>query len=151
MKTLLLLLVLDLLTCMGKGQDLDKNAVKNVVIQFQDDFNEGSFQNAASYTTADWEHINPNGAISKGRENVLKEVRAVHLAFLKGVHMNIETMEIRFLVPTVAVADVIHLMDDFTTPDHKSHLHERQIKTYVIVKQEGKWLLAHDQNTVIAP
>jgi hypothetical protein len=27
---------------------------------------------------------------------------------------------------------------------------ERQLKTYVLVKQEGKWLLTHDQNTIIA-
>lgn len=33
--------------------------------------------------------------------------------------MKIEAMEIRFLTPTVAVADVIHLLDDFTTPDEK--------------------------------
>lgn len=134
-----------------KGQDSkDRESVNNVIIEFQNDFNEGSFANASSYSTADWEHINPNGGISKGRDNVLKEVRAVHQSFLKGVKMKIETVEIRFLTPTVAVADVIHLLDNFTTPDDKIHIHERQIKTYIIIKQEDKWLLTHDHNTVIS-
>ena len=64
--------------------------------------------------------------------------------------MKIETIEIRFLTPTVAIADVVHLMDEYFTPDDKIHKNERQIKTYIVIKQEGKWLLAHDHNTVIS-
>ena len=151
MKTPILLIALSILSTTCKGQELkERELVKNVIIAFQDDFNEGSFKNASSYTTSDWEHINPNGGISIGRTNVLKEVRAVHQSFLKGVKMKIETIEIRFLTPTVAVADAIHLLDDFTTPDEKIHKNERHIKTYIIIKQEGKWLLAHDHNTVIS-
>ena len=136
-------------TC--KGQDSkERELVNNVIIEFQDDFNEGSFKNAGTYSTTDWEHINPNGGISKGRDNVLREVRAVHQSFLKGVKMKIETIEIRFLTPTVAVADVIHVMDDYFTPDDKIHTNERQIKTYIVIKQEGKWLLTHDHNTIVS-
>jgi len=149
MKTPTLLMVLSLLSLTCKGQDSeDRELVNNIIIEFQNDFNEGSFTNASSYSTIDWEHINPNGGISKGRANVLKEVRAVHQSFLKGVKMKIETTEIRFLTSTVAVADVIHLLDNYTTPDDKIHINERQIKTYIFIKQEGKWLLVHDHNTV---
>ncbi len=151
MKVPTLVIVLSLLSFTGKGQDpKERELVNKVIIEFQDDFNEGDFKNAGNYTTTDWEHINPNGGISKGRENVLKEVRAVHQSFLKGVKMKIETIEIRFLTPTVAIADVVHLMDDYFTPDDKIHKNERQIKTYIVIKQEGKWLLDHDHNTVIS-
>lgn len=151
MKTNSLIIGLILMSFTCKGQDLQEiESVKRIILEFQNDFNEGSFNNAGSYTTTDWEHINPNGGISKGRDNVLKEVRAVHQSFLKGVRMKIEQIEIRFLTPTVAVADVVHLIDNYTTPDNLIHKNERQIKTYIIVKQEGKWLLAHDHNTVIS-
>lgn len=63
--------------------------------------------------------------------------------------MRIESMDIRFLTPDVAIADVIHKVDNFTTPDGVKHENERHIKTYVIVKKKGKWLLAQDHNTVI--
>jgi uncharacterized protein (TIGR02246 family) len=150
MKATIPLMVLSLFSLICKGQDpKDKDLVYNVIIEFQKDFNEGSFANAFSYTTIDWEHINPNGGISKGRDNVLQEVRAVHQSFLKGVKMKTETIEIRFLTPTVAVADAIHLLDRYTTPDDKIHINERQIKTYIVIKQEGKWLLTHDHNTII--
>lgn len=150
MKAFFLLTIISFLWFVSKGQNTqDKEAVKKVVIAFQEDFNEGGFKNATAYSTIDWEHINPGGGIKKGRDSVLKEVRAVHQTFLKGVTMRIESMDIRFLTPDVAIADVIHNVDNYTTPDGVKHENERHIKTYVIVKKKGKWLLAQDHNTVI--
>ncbi|MDN3657214.1 SgcJ/EcaC family oxidoreductase [Ferruginibacter paludis] len=127
----------------------NEQLVKDVVLAFQEDFNEGGFKKAVFYTTKDWEHINPGGGITKGREAVLKEVRAVHQTFLKGVSLTIESMTIRFLTPTVAIADVVHKSSDYELPQGVKHQNERQMKTYVIVKRQNKWLLTLDQNTVI--
>ena len=150
MKTFLLLVLISFLSFICKGQSSqDNEAVKKVVIAFQDDFNDGRFKNAAAYSTTDWKHINPSGGIDKGRDSVLKTVRAVHQTFLKGVTMQIESMDIRFLTPNVAIADVIHRVGNYTTPDGVKHENERQIKTYVIVKKKEKWLLTQDHNTVI--
>jgi len=150
MKTIVFIAILypSILFCNGQVSK-DIELVTKVIMDFQNDFNDGGFKNAYSYTTSDWEHINPLGGISKGRENVLNEVRTVHQSFLKGVTMKMETIEIRFITPSVAVADVIHIMDDFTTPDGIKHVNERQIKTYIVVKKEDKWLLTHDHNTTI--
>ncbi len=128
----------------------NEQLVKNVVLAFQDDFNEGSFKNAKFYATKDWEHINPGGGITKGRDEVLKEVRAVHQTFLKGVSLTIESMTIRFLTPTVAIANVVHKSSDYELPQGIKHQNERQMKTYIIVKPQNKWMLTLDQNTVIA-
>jgi uncharacterized protein (TIGR02246 family) len=120
-----------------------------VIYAFQEDFNEGSFKKAEDYTTPDWVHINPGGGIDMGRDSVLKVVRAVHQTFLKNVSMRIESLDIHFLTTDVAIAYVIHNVDDFTTPDGVLHDNERHMKSYIVVKQKGKWLLYQDQNTVI--
>jgi uncharacterized protein (TIGR02246 family) len=150
MKFFLCITMLTGLSVIAKGQALqDKKAIEKIVIAFQEDFNDGGFKNASAYSTTDWEHINPGGGIDKGRDSVLKTVRAVHQTFLKGVTMRIERMDIRFLTHDVAIADVIHKVDNYTTPDGIKHENERHIKTYVIVKKKGKWLLAQDHNTII--
>jgi len=150
MKASFILISMSLLSIVGKGQSSqDKEAIKKVVNAFQEDFNDGGFINANDYSTSDWRHINPLGGIDKGRDSVLKDVRAVHQTFLKGVTMQIESMDIRFITPEVAIADVIHKVDNFTTPDGVRHENERHIKTYVIVKKKGKWLLTQDHNTII--
>jgi uncharacterized protein (TIGR02246 family) len=138
MKAFFLLTTISFLSFVSKGQSSqDQEAVKKVVIAFQEDFNDGSFKNAAAYSTTDWEHINPGGGIDKGRDSVLKTVRAVHQTFLKGVTMRIESMDIRFITPDVAIADVIHKVDNYTTPDGDKHENERHIKTYVVVRKKG--------------
>jgi uncharacterized protein (TIGR02246 family) len=150
MKSLLFLITACLVYTISDAQaPRDKEEITKVINSFQDDFNNGSFKNAASYTSTDWVHINPLGGIDKGRDNVLKTVRDVHQSFLKGVTMKIESMEIRFVTAGVAIADVIHQVDNYTTPDGVQHNGERHIKSYVLVKQKGKWLLTQDHNTII--
>lgn len=150
MKAFFLLTTICLSSFLSNGQSpQDKEAVKKVVIAFQDDFNEGSFKNAKAYSTFDWRHINPGGGIDKGRDSVLQTVRAVHQTFLKGVTMRIESIDIRFLNTDVAIADVIHQVDNYTTPDGITHENNRHIKTYVVVKKRGSWLLAQDHATAI--
>lgn len=134
----------------GYGQTAqDTQAVKRVIRLFQDDFNDGRFNQAATYTTSDWVHINPLGGVDRGRDSVLSVVRSVHQAFLKGVTITTEAMTLRFVHPNVAVADVVHTITDYTTPDGARHQNERQLKTYVVVKQNGRWLLTLDHNTII--
>src|SRR6266702_3738724 len=117
-----LLFAAGLLCLMGvaRGSD-DEQLVREVVKSFVTDYNNGNFKNAPSYTTDDWVHINPGGGLTKGRDEVLKEVRAIHKS------------------------------DNYVTPeDGMKHENERQMKTYVVVKHNGKWLLALDQNTIIS-
>jgi hypothetical protein len=59
----------------------DEESARKVVRLFQQDFNDGGFQNAPDYTTHDWEHIHSGGGIVRSREEVLREVRGVHQTF----------------------------------------------------------------------
>jgi limonene-1,2-epoxide hydrolase len=64
----------------------DIEAVKNIIVAFQEDFNYGGFNNAQSYTTEDWVHVNPGGGITNGREQVLNEVELFINCYNKGFH-----------------------------------------------------------------
>ncbi len=150
MKPLLLsIIILIVCSCSNKTTQTDEESIRKVVLNFVDDFNDGSFKNADNYTTIDWDHINPGGGIDIGRESTLKSVRAVHQSFLKGVTMTTDSMRVRFISPDVALVTGYHSIGTFMTPDSVRHENERQIKSYVIVKQKGKWLLTLDHNTSI--
>ncbi len=150
MKSLLFLTITSFLSVSSIGQSaVDTESVKKVVIAFQEDFNEGSFKNASNYATVDWEHIGPYGGIWRGRDTLIKALRSIHQTVLKGVTMTIESMTVRFITSDVAIADVIHKSSPFELPPGVRHENMRQMKTYVVVKQSGKWLLTLDQNTII--
>ena len=150
MKSILFLVLTSFISFASSGQNSQvEDSVKKVVLAFQEDFNEGNFKNANNYTTTDWEHINPTGGITKGRDEVLKEVRQVHQTFLKGATITMESITIRFIDDNVAIANVVWKGSGFETPDGVKHENPRSFNTYIIVRQKGKWLLTHDQATII--
>jgi uncharacterized protein (TIGR02246 family) len=136
-------------SCSATVSQKDEDSVKKVIFEFKEDFNDGFFKRAEIYATNDWIHINPRGGIDVGKENVLKLVRGVHQTFLKGVSMTTDSMNVRFITAEVALVTTYHPIDKYTTPDNVTHVNERQIKSYVLIKQDRKWLLTLDHNTMI--
>jgi hypothetical protein len=48
----------------------------------------------------------------------------------------------------VAIATVYSRTSTFTTPNGVVHENEPRVRTFVVVKREGRWLIMQDQNTV---
>ena len=119
------------------------------VKRFYAGFDDGTFPNAEEYTTHDWTHINPLGGMALGREAVLEEVRAAHSSFLKGVTDTPESFDVRRASDAVAIVVVPSRLSSFTTPDGASHDYQRNIRTFIVVNQNGRWLIRHDHNTFI--
>lgn len=127
----------------------DKEAeVRSTIEAFYKAFNDG-FTKPADYAAEDWNHIDPLGGRHRGREAVLKAVREVHQSFLKGATDTIESMDIRFATPDVAVGTVVSLGSAVTTPDGVKHGPGRAIRTFVVVRRDGRWLIMQDHNTFI--
>ena len=126
----------------------NEKQVRKTVQAFYDAFSSDDFSRAPEYTTEDWNHINPFGGWNRGRAAVLKDVNEVHSTFLKGVTDTPEEMSVRFATADVAVVTVPSRVSTYTTPDGVKHENERQIKTFVVVRRKGRWLIMQDQNTV---
>lgn len=128
----------------------NEKGVRQAVEAFYAAFNAHGFGRATEFTTEDWNHINPFGGWTRGREAVLKELKEVHSTFLKGVSDTIEHMSVRFATADVAVVTVTSRIGAYTTPDGVKHEDERHIRTFVVVKHSGRWLIMQDQNTKIS-
>lgn len=122
--------------------------VRQVVQSFYDAFNSHDFGRVQEFTTEDWNHINPLGGWTRGRDAVLKELKAVHSTFLKGVSDIVEQMAMRFASADVAVVTVASRVSTFTTPDGVKHENGQPIRTFVVVRRGGRWLIMQDQNTL---
>jgi uncharacterized protein (TIGR02246 family) len=129
--------------------DGQEDEVRKAVQLFYAAFNAHDFQHVSEYTTEDWEHINPFGGRTRGRESVLKELREVHGTFLKGVTDTPEDVFVRHASRDVAAVTVTSQMSTYTTPDGIRHENERHIRTFVVVKHGKRWLIMQDQNTII--
>ena len=123
--------------------------VRQTVESFYAAFNSHQFDHASDFTTEDWNHINPNGGWKRGREAVLRELKAVHTTFLKGVSDTIEDMTVRFASPEVAIAVVTSRVGTYYPPDGSKHENERQRRTFIVVRRGDRWRITQDQNTRI--
>ena len=80
---------------------------------------------------------------------VLKEVLEVHNTFLKGVTDTVTQMDVRMASSDVAVTTVASDLSRFTTPDGGKHERDHQIRTFIVVKRGGRWLIMQDHNTFV--
>lgn len=125
--------------------------VRQTVQAFYAAFNSHDFDHVADITTDDWNHINPLGGRTRGRAQVLAELKEVHGSFLKNVTDRIEEMDVRFAGDDVAVATVASQLSTFTTPDGVKHENERLSHTFVLVRRGDRWLIMQDHNTFVTP
>ena len=131
----------------AQGKDREAE-VRSTIEAFYSAFNDG-FSKPADYAAEDWNHINPFGGRTRGREAVLKEVREVHQSFLKGATETIESMDIRFATSDVAIGTAVSVGSGFTSPDGVKHGPGRAIRTFVVVRRGKRWQIMQDQNTTI--
>ena len=147
----LILPIMALSLSLGIAHAEDKEAAVRATIQtFYLNFNEG-FTSPARYATEDWNHINPTGGRTQGREAVLKRLRLVHQTFLKGAKETITSMDIRFAADGVAVGTVTSASSPYISPDGTKHEVQHGIRTFVIVKHGDRWLIMQDHSTTITP
>jgi uncharacterized protein (TIGR02246 family) len=130
----------------GAGRDDD---VRATVQAFYTAFDEG-FVHEVRFATDDWYHVNPFGGVDRGLAATLKEVRDVHTTFLKGVTDMPSSIDVRFATDDVAVATVTSALSAFTGPDGVHRAAQRQVRTFVLVRRDGRWLIMQDHNTNIA-
>ena len=123
-----------------------RSAVEATIRAFYTAFDNG-FVGPPDFATDDWVHINPFGGIDWGLEATLSTVREVHKGMLKGVTDTPENIEIRFVTPNVAVGTVTSTMSEWTGSDGQVRPSSAQVRTFVIVARNGKWLITQDQNT----
>ena len=122
--------------------------VRATIQKFYDSFNDG-FLGPADYATQDWNHINPSGGRTQGRDATLKRVREVHQTSLKGVMETIESIDVRFATDDVTTGTVVSVSRAFTSSDGTKHEAQRGIRTFVVVRRGGRLLIMQDHKTTV--
>jgi uncharacterized protein (TIGR02246 family) len=148
LKLIISILALSLISEFVARADDEEAEVRATIQTFYKNFNDG-FTAPADYATEDWNHINPTGGRTQGREAVLNRVREVHQTFLKGAKETIENMDVRFAGNSVAVGTVTSVSSPFVSPGGTKHDVQHGIRTFVIVKRGDRWLIMQDHSTTI--
>jgi ketosteroid isomerase-like protein len=105
--------------------------------------NAHSLGNAADFASEDWNNINPKGVWSKGRDASVAALNELEAGLLKDVTFTIERASIVYASSDVALVTLTTLAANYA-PDEAL---ERG--TFVVVKQNGTWLIFESQVTTV--
>jgi uncharacterized protein (TIGR02246 family) len=138
-------------TAAAGSQAADEKAIRATINAWKASWANHNFQDLSAYATPNMDFVSPVGAWWKGREAVRKNHQAFHDTFFKNTAQTLKTLDIRFLKPDVAIVHEVSHMGSYTAPDGKKYGNGDIMQTWVLVKQNGKWLLDAGQVAEVMP
>jgi uncharacterized protein (TIGR02246 family) len=96
---------------------------------------------------ADW--VNVVGMWWQGLADVKRAHRVYHETLFKDTPLRIEAMRVRFVTADTAIAVVRWKKGSFLPPDGRRRPEGSDLMSLFLVKQAGRWLIAHGHNTTI--
>ncbi|OGX87507.1 SgcJ/EcaC family oxidoreductase [Hymenobacter coccineus] len=156
MKTLLIscFLVLAAGRAFAQLPAADEAAIRQTVARMTANWQNHRFADMAAYTTPDVSWVNIVGMWWRGRPAVQAAHQQIFDAMFKGVAFAPGPLSVRAVAPGVALANMYCHVGAFYPPDGVNHGANKEAEaddllTLVLVKQQGRWLLAAGQNTVV--
>jgi uncharacterized protein (TIGR02246 family) len=128
----------------------DEQAIQQIVMAVEESWNRHDMDAFAALLTVDAEWVNPVGMWWRGQANVKRAHQAYHESFLKETSRHTESLTIQQLTPDVAIVSGTYRMGDWTRPDTGQRVSNGKDRvTYVLVKQQGRWLIVRGHITDI--
>ena len=129
----------------------DESAVRGLVNEFANTWNRHDMKAMHELDTDDVEWINVVGHHWRGKTTVTKGHVAIHKGMFAQVTMSVESVAIRSIAPTVAVAVATMHFGASPDPRYAWVVAAKTRGSFTMVKRDGTWKIAHFQNTVIDP
>ena len=141
----------------------DESAVRAVVLEFANTWNQHDMNAMHNLDTEDVEWINVVGQDWRGKTNVYKGHTAIHQqvpvtvmnpgakGMSAGSSMSVESATIRSIAPSVAVAVATMHFGASPDPRYSWVVAAKTRGSFTLVKRNGIWKIVHFQNTVIDP
>ncbi len=149
------LMILGALSMTSYAQDKakDQKAIKDEAFKFEktwnDHNNDHNMDAMFDLFIEDAEWVNIVGMYWVGRADVKKAHQDFHATMFKNTPLKIDEITIRKITSDTAVAVLNLSMGDFTTPSGETIKNSKDRLSLILVRQKGRWLIAHGHNTVL--
>jgi uncharacterized protein (TIGR02246 family) len=125
----------------------DIAAIAGVIADVETGFNTKDAELSVAHFAPDATAVSVTGALVSGRDELLEAHRAGYAGPLRDQYAHYELGDVTFLRPDVAV---VHKRATATTREGEPlDVGHAMIALYVLVREEGRWLVAARQNTLV--
>lgn len=134
------------------GVTNEEAAIGQTVMAVEESWNRHNMADFGRLLSADAEWVNPVGMWWRGQANVQRAHQAYHDTIFQATSRHCESLTIQQVTPAVAIATGTYRTGDWTRPDTGQVVsNSRDRVTYVLVKQQERWLIVRGQVTEIDP
>jgi uncharacterized protein (TIGR02246 family) len=128
----------------------EEQTIRQTIMAVEESWNRHDMAAFAELLTEDVEWVNPVGMWWRGKANVKRAHQAYHENFFKETSRHADALTIQHLTPDVAIVTGTYRMGDWTRPDNGRLIsNSKDRMTYVLVKQQGRWLISRGHVTDI--
>lgn len=129
----------------------DESAVRAVVFEFAKTWNRHDMQAMHELNTEDVGWINVSGNHWRGNAAVYTGHDTIHRTIFAKTDMSIEDTMIQAIAPDVAVAVATMKFGPVTIPSGEELSELKTHGSFILVKHDGTWKIAHFHNTSVDP
>jgi uncharacterized protein (TIGR02246 family) len=129
----------------------DVDAIRAVLIGYQDAWNGHDMTALEELFTGDAHWINIVGMHWQGKAAIIKAHSVFHRTIFRKTELTFGHIEVRAISPGVAAAVVTAKVSAFKTPDGAVRPSADNRLSFILMKRDGTWRIAHGHNTVIDP
>jgi uncharacterized protein (TIGR02246 family) len=126
----------------SNSSDAETAAVRKVIDDFVGAFNRHDARGWAMPFAEDGDFTNVSGLTRHGRKEVEERFQGLFAGSLKAAHRTATVRHIRFVKPDVVAADAEWELVGSRAADGSENPVRKGIFTWVMVKQEGRWMFA---------
>jgi uncharacterized protein (TIGR02246 family) len=130
----------------------EEEAIHQTVLAVEESWNRHDMEAFARLLSEDVEWVNPVGMWWRGQAAVKRAHQAYHASIFQETSRQCEAIAIQRLTSDLAIVTGTYRMGDWTRPDTGQVVSNGKDRvTYVLVKQQGCWLIVRGHVTDIDP
>ncbi len=129
----------------------DESSVRKLVSEFANTWNRHDMKGMHDLDTEDVEWINITGNHWCGKPTVFKGHDNIHKTIFAKTDMTVVSAVVRAIAPNVAIAVATMTFDPVPTPTGDIIRNAKTRGSFVMVKRDGAWKIAHFHNTSVDP
>ena len=132
-----------------EGSAKDREAIKSIALRWQDAWNKHDMKALAALVAEDVGLITVAGARLRSRKEFEEDHAKSHQSVLGESVLTMNSPEVKFVRPDVAVAHVEWGIMGVKVPAGEARPPQRGVLTWVLEKRKGAWLIIASQATTI--
>jgi uncharacterized protein (TIGR02246 family) len=129
----------------------DEAAIRKVIVEMTDGFNNHDGKAATRMYTADARFVSVRGDMMNGQAGIEKGLSTILTTRAKNATQRTMDVTVRFIRPDVALASVTNELSGLVAPDGHGLPSQQELSLRVFVKDAGIWQVAAFHNTMVAP